>query len=313
MKACFKANAHRHNLHASRIRLKTVCHHLRTAFLLCLTGLPWCAEGDGTWTKLVNSPPGGALYQLMSDGTVLAFDGGTRCYRLTPDIHGNYADGTWTQVASMNYSRLYFSSEVLTNGNLYVAGGEYGSGRNYAELYNTLANIWTPIQQPAGAGYGDADSDTLPNGDVLQADTGGDDFIYNAGSNLITRTSGVLNGWQDEAAWGKLADGSILTEDPGSITSERYIPSLHQWVEDATEPALWADWPAGEMGADYLLPNGKMFVTGATSNNIIYTPSPLGGMNAGSWALGPVTATATDQFQCGDYEGAAMANGDVLL
>ncbi|MGH7952171.1 MAG: RICIN domain-containing protein, partial [Limisphaerales bacterium] len=90
-------------------------------------------------------------------------------------------------------------------------------------------------------------------------------------------------------------------------------PSLNKWVWDATEPAVWAYWPGGEMGADYLLPNGKVFVSGATSNNIIYTPSPLGGTNAGSWVLGPVTKTATDQFNCGDYEGAAMANGNVLL
>ncbi|HZI32622.1 MAG TPA: RICIN domain-containing protein, partial [Candidatus Binatia bacterium] len=286
---------------------------VRWSLMLGALLISWRVEAGGTWTPLVHSAPGGALYLLMSDGSVMAFDGGTRCWRLTPDDHGSYANGTWTPMASMNYSRLYFSSEVLTNGNVYVAGGEYGTGRNHAELYDAQANTWTPIAQPPGSGYGDADSEMLPDGNVLQADTGGDDYIYNVSSNLITRTAGVLNGWQDEEAWGKLADGSILTEDPGSTTSERYIPALNRWVWDATEPAVWADWPAGEMGADYLLPNGKMLVTGATSNNLVYTPGPLGGTNAGSWALGPVTRTATDQFQCGDYEGAAMANGNVLL
>ncbi|HEY2084353.1 MAG TPA: kelch repeat-containing protein, partial [Verrucomicrobiae bacterium] len=231
-------------------------------------------KAGGTWTPMVNPAPAGAIYLLMSDGTVIAADGGTHWYRLTPDIHGSYANGTWTSIASMNYSRLYFSSQVLTNGNVYIAGGEYGSGRNSAELYNAQANTWTPIAQPPGAGYADADSATLPNGDVLQGQTESSTFIYSAASNIITQTTDSLHR-QNEAAWAKLSDGSILTEDPGTTTSERYIPSLNRWIADGAEPSVWADWPAGEMGADYLLPNGKVLATGATSNNIIYTPSPL--------------------------------------
>jgi fibronectin type 3 domain-containing protein/regulation of enolase protein 1 (concanavalin A-like superfamily) len=292
---------------ASAVR---VC--LALVFALIVIMLSLNVEANGTWTPLVHPTPGGTQYLLLSDGTVISV--GQPSYRLTPDIHGGYANSTWTPIASMNFGRLYYSSEVLTNGNVYIAGGEYGSGRNYAELYNTVANTWVPIAQPPNAGYGDADSATLPNGDVLQADTGGNEYIYIARSNIIVRAAtSVLNGWQNEEAWGKLADGSILTEDPGTTNSERYIPSLSRWIADAAEPAVWADWPAGEMGGDYLLPNGKMLVTGATSNNIIYTPSPLGGTNAGSWALGPVTKNATNQFNCGDYEGAAMANGNVLL
>ncbi|MGH7952116.1 MAG: kelch repeat-containing protein, partial [Limisphaerales bacterium] len=175
----------------------------RLALLLAAMALmmPLQMKAGGTWKPLAHSAPGGAQYELMSDGTVLGCDGGQNWYRLTPDIHGSYANGTWSQIgqiASMNYSRLYFSSEVLTNGNLYVAGGEYGNGFDHAELYNAQANTWTVIAQPPNNPYySDWNSDMLPNGDVLQATPGGDDYIYSVSSNVITRTtSDNLNEWQ---------------------------------------------------------------------------------------------------------------------
>ena len=59
-------------------------------------------------------------------------------YKLTPDSKGSYKNGTWSQLASMVDTRLYYSSMVLPNGNVYVAGGEYGSGGSDArgEIYN---------------------------------------------------------------------------------------------------------------------------------------------------------------------------------
>src|SRR5580658_3864284 len=144
----------------------------------------------GTWTAINNPPPSGLqMGLLMSDGTVICPDGGTDWYRLTPDIHGSYVNGTWTQIASMNYNRLFFSTQVLTNGNVYVAGGEYGGGRNNAELYSTLSNIWSVIPQPESdndesvLGYSDACSKILPDGNVLQSDGQSGFVIYNAVSN----------------------------------------------------------------------------------------------------------------------------------
>lgn len=62
---------------------------------------------------------------LLSDGTVLAksFSGGSdgigNIYdRLTPDIHGSYANGTWSTISAMIDTRLYYSSQVLMDGRL---------------------------------------------------------------------------------------------------------------------------------------------------------------------------------------------------
>src|ERR1039457_583236 len=80
---------------------------------------------SGTWTPLNNAPATGVnCAMLLGDGTVLTYDGSSDCNRLTPDIHGSYINGTWTRLASMNNSRLFFASVLLTNGNVFVAGGE---------------------------------------------------------------------------------------------------------------------------------------------------------------------------------------------
>ena len=80
---------------------------LVTVALLSLVGPTQTARAAGTWTRIANSPSGFANEVLLTDGTVLGFDGGSGCYRLTPDIHGSYVNGTWTHVASMIDTRLY--------------------------------------------------------------------------------------------------------------------------------------------------------------------------------------------------------------
>src|SRR5580704_6376969 len=107
------------------------------------------AQASGTWKPFTNAEP--AFFSnclLLTDGTAMCADGGTNWYKLTPDIHGSYTNGTWTQLAPMNDSRLYYSSQVLPNGNVFVAGGEYGTGSDAAEIYNPQQNTWTFAATP---------------------------------------------------------------------------------------------------------------------------------------------------------------------
>src|SRR5215469_10291516 len=215
----------------------------------------------GTWTALANGPPVNVNEALvLSDGSILTDDGSGQCARLTPDIHGSYINGTWTQISSMNYSRLFFSTELLTNGTVYVAGGEYGNGSDHAEIFDPLRNIWTrvyPDPIPA-VSFSDANSEMLPNGNVLDPPVSqfGGVLIYNVASNNWQTAASTGN--QDEACWVKLANDNILTIETASTNVVHYVPSLNEWVSDNSVPVPLYDSLA-ELGPGFLLPNGNVF------------------------------------------------------
>jgi len=391
---------------------------------------------------------------LLTDGTVMAQTAGNGTntwFKLTPDSHGSYVNGTWSALASMHDTRLYFSSDVLRDGRVFVAGAEDGTGGSTAEVYDPLTNTWTlelpPLVNPSApegvqvaflqgagssisqvltglipgtsytvtfsaaqrartningqtwqvqldgtaigsyappesaifytdytasftatatsqtlafvgtdthggdntvfidnvrcsqsitiqdsgfespsvsgysygvtgspwtfsaqsgnsgagiagngssfftnVGFSDSISTTLPNGNVLVApvspSTSGGTMIYNITSNTWSNGPQLFRGsYQDEASWVKLPDQSILTIDPFGTNSERYIPSLNQWINDGIVPDSLYDTTLGELGAAILLPNGKAFFQGSTGHTAIYTPS--GNNNPGTWVAGP--------------------------
>lgn len=266
----------------------------------------------GTWVSLANQAPGGVdTMLLLSDGTVMAADGNNSWYRLTPDSHGSYANGTWTTLASMHDTRLYYSSQVLTNGRVFIAGAEYGTGTNSAEIYNPLTDTWTVEPSYANGQLLDSESIMLSDGNVLVSpvypSAYGTPAIYNVATNGWSVGPGYVRGYyQDEATWVKLPDQSILTIDPFGSHSERYIPALKKWVDDAVVPvSLYAS--DSELGAGLLLPNGSVFFLGGTTNTALYTPS--GTTNAGVWTAGP---NIPNGLGAPDAPAAMMPNGKIL-
>jgi hypothetical protein len=280
----------------------------------CSLTSPWLAHGVGTWVQLVNQPPSTTSYMLLlSDGTFMAQDirnGAVNWYRLTPDDHGSYLNGTWSQIASMHDGRNTYASQVLTDGRIFVAGGESGGGQYSSETYDPLLNTWT-FCPGTGAAYSDAISEILPNGNVLIAPigptNGGETMIYAPVSNAWISGPQLYRGYdQEEASWVKVPDSSILTDDPFGTNSERYIPALNQWINDANIPTpLW--YSDGEIGAALLLPTGKAFFLGATGNTALYTPA--GTTNMGSWQAG---ASIPDGQGAWDAPAAIMPNGKAL-
>src|ERR1039457_1549377 len=151
--------------------------------LLCALWMPWKASAIGSWTSLTHSAPGGVgLMLLMPDGTVLAASrvtdptenpptsGSRLWYRLTPDIHGSYINGTWTTNASMRDTRLWCSSAVMPDGRVFVAGAEYGTGSATAEIFDPVHNQWTQLSVPASVLDPTQQSPSLLNGKQQFAD-----------------------------------------------------------------------------------------------------------------------------------------------
>jgi hypothetical protein len=273
----------------------------------------------GFWTPLATKAPddnlGGML--LLSDGSVIAktkaggSDGiGSIYNRLTPDIHGSYVNGTWSSIAPMNDTRLYYSSQILMDGRVYVAGGEYGTGGAKGEVYNPLTDTWTPTPNQ-GQTFSDANSEILPDGRVLNAlvNQGGPTatVIYNPLNNTYIPGPPTI-GSHNESSWVKLADSSIIMIAIGSTSSSRYIPSLNQWIADATVPVNLYDIFGFETGAALLLPDGRAFFIGATSKTAYYTPS--GNLTPGTWAAGPDIPDGKGQP---DAPAAMMVNGKILM
>ena len=104
----------------------------------------------GKWEPLLNQPKFAASTMLLlTDGTVMCQEsGGKNWWRLTPDKFGSYVNGTWSPLAPMKNTRLYYASAVLSDGRVFVAGGEYsdaGGDTNTAEIFDPLVNKWTSI------------------------------------------------------------------------------------------------------------------------------------------------------------------------
>ena len=269
-----------------------------------------------TWTSLVNSPPiGTGTMNLLANGSVLMADGGNQWAILTPDASGSYVNGTWTRLANANYTRTFDSTQVLSNGQFFIAGGEYGTGGSTGEVFNPATNTWTALAAQPYGGFLDSISMVVTggtlNGDVMIAPvypaTSGYTTIFNPSTDAWSLGPKLYRGSDaDEQSWVKLADGSILTIDGGS-TSERYIPSLNQWVNDGTVPENLYD-SLGEIGPGLLLNNGQAIFFGATSTSVIYTPS--GTSSPGTWTAGPTIPSGNG---CDDAAGAVLRDGTVLL
>ncbi len=245
---------------------------------------------SASWTPLTNAAPGGIhTMMLLANGTVMGQLGGDVGWAvLTPNASGSYINGTWSTIASMHDTRQYYSSQVLQDGRVFIAGAEYGSGGSTAEVYNPITNTWTMTPQSPYGGFIDSISEILPNGNVMvapvYANPSGTTAIYNPTSNTWSQGPLLYRGGDaDEQSWVKLADGSILTIDSNS-TSERYIPSLNQWINDGAVPDALYDGQ-GEIGAGVRLADGRAFYLGATGHTAIYTPT--GTTAPGTWVAGP--------------------------
>src|SRR5262249_12725356 len=155
----------------------------------------------GTWTPLTNAAPDAiGTMVLLSDGTVMAQGSGAigvsnTWYRLTPNATGSYIDGTWSARARMGTARLYYGSNVLQDGRLFLVGGEYSGPQgaqnfvNTGEIYDPVTNTWSRIANFPQPVFGDDPTEILPDGRILAGYIfDGRTWIYDPTANTWAQT-----------------------------------------------------------------------------------------------------------------------------
>jgi hypothetical protein len=302
-----------------------------------------------TETPLVHQPPNGINYSmLMTDGTVMAQDllYLNQWWRLTPDINGSYANGAWTQMASLpaSYSPLASASAVLADGRVIVLGGEYSGPSeaftltNQGAIYDPRSDTWTPLAPPPGvANIGDSPSVVLPDG------------LYLFGDKLTKRLHALdphtlkwtdlesegKNDFNSEEGWTLLPDGEVLTLDVKSAPrAEIYSPREHEWrpVRDvpidlhSPTPVVGCIpygpspsqcyYPPGEIGPALLRPDGTVFATGSYANNDpnfgtgSAAHTAIFDTDTRTWAVGP---DFPNNDNVGDAPAVLLPNGHVVM
>ncbi len=304
---------------------------------IALTAL--CAANAQTWTPVQNVPNIGAgAMALLTDGRVLVHDESGNStpnwYTLTPDINGNYATGTWTQVASTpsSYAPLYFGSAVLPDGRYITEGGEYNNGRpnrgTVGYIYDPVANTWTNVAPPSGwSNIGDSPSVILVNGSYIQSsccDNPPTAAILNPSTLTWTSTGTGKFDVYDEEGMTLLPGGMVLDVDAyvekyqaNGMNYELYNPSTGAWTSGGNTPEQYWDSAADcggsgkatyELGPAVLMPNGTVFQTGANTCAAGHTGTYTPGTN--SWVAGP---DFPGSFDIADGPAALEVNGNVMM
>ena len=307
------------------------------------------AVTSSQWTPLTNQlctgtnpcfPAG--VTMLLTDGSVLVHeeqDGlQVNWFKLTPDAFGSYVNGTWSQVASipanLNYSPLFFGSQVIADGRLAVIGGEVNFNTyvwtTQGAIYDPVANTWTNVPPPAGwQRTGDAQAINLADGTYMQASCCDQPPKW---AYLNPTTLGWTN-YQgngkfdifDEEGWNLLPNGKLLTVDAyvfqynaTGMNSELYDPTSHTWSSaGSTQVQLWDsacgnpnNSPTQEVGPAVLRPDGTVFATGAT-NGCTTGHTAVYDSHTGTWTAGPDFPVR--DVSIADGPAALETNGKVLM
>lgn len=254
------------------------------------------ASTASPWQPLNNQPPftsnscnggfpGAANPLLLTDGTVIVQDAGCQdWWRLTPDNTGSYANGTWSQIASLpsGYAPLYHSSAVLPDGRVIIMGGEYNFFNPIwtaqGAIYDPRADAWKSVAPPPffsvievlagpppvyGQTIGDAQSVVLSNGIYMQADCCTfQSALLDPKTLTWTPTGAGKYDPNDEEGWNLLPGGDVLAVDayvplagfpymPAGTNSELYNPATGRWHSaGSTIVQLWdSGLTCGELSA----------------------------------------------------------------
>jgi len=312
--------------------------------------LGWRTEARAQWTALTNAPPGFLdPCLLLTDGSVMCHEYNTnRWHRLSPDVNGSYANGTWnsTPIVAMpngndpsfgcvncTYQPLFFCSSVLADGRVVVIGGEYV---NLTAVWTNIGFIYNPVGDPAtgqgtwsaqlteafgGGRIGDSMCIVLENGTHVLSDiaTGNIEAL-----NPATLTYTALNppgklDQNNEENWNILPSGRLLTVDSRVASSfELYDPIANAWGNSGSTVVNLADigtnTNSAEVGPGTLRPDGTLiyFSGNNLGQNALYNTVTNTWTHAAAMDF-PLVPGQTYHFSVPDGPSALLPNGNVLV
>ena len=259
-------------------------------------------------------------------------------WKLTPDHHGSYVNGTWSELASLpgNYAPAFYASAVLPDSLVVFAGGEVNGENNFVwqgtcAIYDPVKDKWKFFDPPpffynlypniqSQHPIGDAQSVVLEDGTWMIASS-----ITNQQALLDAKTltwkptgAGKFDG-NDEEGWSLLPDGTVLTVDcyvnqssPGFLNntnSEIYDPKTGAWYNAGSTIVQLADvGNTYELGPQLLRPDGTVVAFGGTSSNAIYSIKTKTWSQTVDFPIDPQVG----QLSCQDGPAALLPNGNVL-
>ncbi|HZU21642.1 MAG TPA: kelch repeat-containing protein, partial [Terriglobales bacterium] len=227
--------------------------------------LAGAASASDKWQLLTTPAPTPYLdvMLLMPDGSVmmLSANDNQTWVKLSPDAYGSYVNGTWSTVGPMNIPRLYFASQVLQDGRVWVTGGEYtgpyydsniaGSG----EIYNPATNTWTwtanyPICQPG------------PRTVNVTSDV-----VLSAGSPVVT---GIYSTDRIQPGWSVTGGGIPAGTQVVSVDSAKQVTISNNATASGPSTVRFRGRTSTCVGDEpsALLPGGNILV------GSIFTPTP---------------------------------------
>lgn len=272
------------------------------------------ARAEGTWTMAPANPTtGGQAFGLwlLTDGTVLSHGRALNNWViLTPDRKGNYAKGTWKNVASNPHARGGATQHVLKDGRFFQAGGEYVDGPQCTpelckgvEIYDPVKDMW----KTAASGIieiADTGSATLADGRLLYAARNSKQTaIYDPSTDKWTASSPFVLANGDENSWAALQNGGILAVGYKSDGAAIYDPKTDKWIRTGPVPQGFA---TGDTGGISLMFDGRVLVYGI-GQMYIYTPG-ASASDPGTWKLGPKTLNG---YEAEDEYSNTLPNGKV--
>jgi hypothetical protein len=297
---------------------------------------------------------GSVMMQSINDASIFydlvpAADGSyvNGAWRQLSSPPAGYAPADGSQAVLADGRVLFVGGEY--NQNDYSLPFDPSGLTNMSAVYDPVADQWTMIAPPPGVAYiGDSPSTVMPDGSFVFGTKLGR-AMWRLDPVSLTWTSVPAAGKADDFAeegWTLLPDGALLTIDVGDPPhAEHYDPAVGQWLSDGNTPTLLASlsditggltygpapvqvvggvtygpgptgtyFPPGEIGPALLLPNGKVFATGAalsggTGHTAIYTPGAAPA-DPGSFTVGPDFAPGDD---AGDGSAALLPSGHVLV